>query len=68
MKFGYIRQDEDSHNYLVPENEVQDFDRLTKEMENHEDTDEWYDKVDEFNEKFAEYRINGIESLKVLME
>ncbi len=69
MKYGYLRQDEDSHNYLIPEDEIEAFDKLMAEISKTGDhTDEWYDKIDEFNDRYQDYRVEGgLSSLKVVM-
>ena len=68
MKFGYIRKDEDGHNYLVPEEEIKEFDALTEETELEDyDTPEWNELVHEFNNKFWKYRCGGLGDFKVVM-
>jgi len=69
MKYGRLRTDESSHNYLVPEDEVKLFDELTAQIYNeNEYGDIWYEKIEEFNERFSGYRIDGTGDLRVLIE
>lgn len=52
------RRDEDGHKFVVPEELLEEFDRL---MELREDaewlSDEWYDLTGEFNDKFHQYNV-----------
>lgn len=67
---GFLRQDESCHWYIVPADEIEDFDRLNKLVsEDFKDTDEWYELLDEFNEKYSQYMTSGgIGNVKVLIE
>ena len=60
-KIGYIRQDDSSHNYLVPEDVIDHFDKV---VELSYEDDNW----DTFEELFGKYRIDGISNLKILIE
>jgi hypothetical protein len=53
MKAYYFRQF-DFENYLIPENDIARFDEL---VESWSDGD--YDRVDEFNDKFQQYKCEG---------
>ena len=67
MKFGYLRQDESSHWYLVPEELIGEYDALIEEM-----GDSWEDDDDlciDYIDKYGEYMLGGaIQHLKVVME
>lgn len=67
---GYLRTDDDSHWYLLPENLVEDFDKNLKELEQcEEDTEKWEETIDNFVAEFDKYRLSGgIGYLKVLIE
>ena len=68
MKFGYIRRDADGHNYLVPEEEIKDFDALDKEIELVDyHALEWHELVNDFNRKFWQYACDGLGDFKVVM-
>jgi hypothetical protein len=68
MKIGYIRQDNNAHNFLVPEGEVDAFeDGATKINEARTERDR-FAAEDEFTTKFWKYRISGVSDLKVIME
>ena len=53
----YIREDESSHQYIIPESVSDDFDEL---MEIIDDTtnysDKWYELTEKFNNEFGKYR------------
>ena len=60
MKTGYLRKDESSHWYAIPKDLVADFDQLQDEIYSlSEYTDEWYDAVDTFCNRFDSYRTGG---------
>ena len=71
MKFGYFRTDESSHNYLVPEEVVDDFDRDMETMDElaavGEMAPEFYAACSHFDESYGKYRIDGIRYYKVVM-
>lgn len=69
MKFGYLRQDDDCHWYLVPEDKVEDFDKMkTKIEECLMYTSAWDDLVCQFWSAYNDYRIDGYRNFKVVME
>ena len=68
MRFGYLRTDDDGHNYLVPEEEVKAFDLAIEQIEKAAEYDtRWYDLINRFNEIFGKFRIDGISDYKVVM-
>ncbi|MCK5318498.1 MAG: hypothetical protein KAJ55_11305 [Anaerolineales bacterium] len=71
MKFGYFRTDESSHNYLVPEEVINDFDRDMETMDELAATNdmspEFYAACNHFETEFGQYRIDGISNYKVVM-
>ena len=68
--YGYLRQDSDSHWYLIPENTRYEFaGMMDKIYQLDEGLDEWEDAIDDFITKFGKYRLSGgITDLKILME
>lgn len=69
IKIGRIKQDINDHNYLVPDEKVNEFDASIKEIDETECyTDLWYSLNDSFMESFGQYEIDGFEDLKILME
>lgn len=71
FKFGYFRTDESSHNYLVPEEVIDDFDRDMETMDELAAIDamapEFYAACSHFEENYSKYRIDGISQYKVMM-
>lgn len=69
IKYGCLCQDDSSHWYLVPGELSKDFLRIMDEIEQlDEDSEEFYNAIDELEEKYGQYRLGGgPESLKVLM-
>lgn len=66
-KYGYYRQDEDSHNYVIPEDLVSIFDSFMDEISGKRYID-FPGAFNEFENKFSKYRINGeIYNMKILM-
>ena len=59
MKIGYLRQDESSHWYLVPEDEVKSFDRMADEACSAPTWEEQEDLWIDFSRKFDKYRLGG---------
>lgn len=73
-EFGRCRSDGDCHHYVVPEKLVAEFDNLLEEIENttYGHMTGQYDVartrlVDQFNQKFGEYRRDDIYSLQVVL-
>ena len=66
MKLGQLRRDDDCHWYLVPLDEVDDFDQMSAEMEGVEYMDK-PNLFDEFNNRFGDYRVDGYADFDVLM-
>lgn len=59
MKAHFLRR-HDLENYLVPEEKVKGFDELTELIDStEENSDKWYDLIDQFNEKYEQYRTEG---------
>jgi hypothetical protein len=70
LKIGYLRNDEDGHDFLVPQQEVFGFDVLYNEIcDLPEESDLWYEKIDEFSKKYSQYMLSGgTHNLKIIME
>jgi len=62
MNIGYIRKDDDGHNYLVPEEEISEFDSLMEKLYDDDDA------LEEFNDKYWKYVINGLRDLKAILD
>jgi hypothetical protein len=70
MKFGYFRTDESSHNYLVPEEIIAEFDDAMETMDElaaTTDGPEFYAACSHFENEFGQYRIDGMRYHKVVM-
>jgi len=69
LKFGYLRKDDDCHDYVVPEEEVEAFDELIEKIESTKwMSDEWNKLINEFNDKYWRYNLGGsTRYLKVVM-
>ncbi len=66
-KICRIRTDNDGHNYLIPKERVEMFEKSLSEISQYtESTDSWYDAIADFEEDFRQYRIDGIEDLDIL--
>jgi hypothetical protein len=66
-KICRIRTDNDGHNYLIPNESVEMFEKSLSEISQYtESTDGWYDAIADFEEDFRQYRIDGIEDLDIL--
>ena len=67
---GYLRQDQDSHWYFVPEEFIKNFDSLNQQIE--EEKTDWINKdylLDVFTETFGEFRLNSpVETLRIAIE
>jgi hypothetical protein len=70
MKIGYLRQDDSGHWYVVPENIVERFDKLMRDIcEIEEHTEKWYEAVDWFISRYDRYRLGGgYQDVKCVME
>lgn len=70
VKVGYLRKDDDGHNYVVPESEIEAFDELSRKIENTNwGSKEWNDLIAEFNEKYWDYNLGGsTRYLKVVLD
>ena len=69
MKIGYLRTDDSSHNYIVPESEIAKFDKVNSKIEGAEEESQIrHYLTDLFNKFFGEYRVDDISGMKILME
>lgn len=69
LKFGYLRQDDDSHWYLVPEEYVKLFAKQMDDIYLEKDFDKRDELILEFVHNFVEYRLSGgVQDLKIQME
>lgn len=66
--YGYLREDNDCHKYIIPEGLIEDFSILNSKL----DGVDWMDGIDdyeEFEKRFGEYRVEGrLYDLKIVME
>lgn len=54
----YNRRDEDSHKFNIPDDMLEEFDRLMRLREEADwNSDRWYDLTAEFNDKFYKYNL-----------
>lgn len=68
MKFGYYRLDESMHSYLIPEEEIKDYDELDIQIEEAEyESNKWYGLVNLFIKRYDHYRIDNIGGYKVVL-
>jgi hypothetical protein len=69
-KFGYLRQDQDSHWYLIPDFLIPRFDHVLRIIEDDcQTTSEEDDTIELFIEEFGDYRLSGgCYDLKIPME
>jgi len=71
LSFGYFRTDESSHNYLVPEEIIRDFDKDMETMDElaatSEMSPEFYAACNHFDQNYGQYRIDGISEYRVVM-
>jgi len=69
MKFGRLRFDDEGHEYLIPEELIEKFDKLTDDIEKIEEgSDDWYELIDEFGDNYSEFRVSNICGLRILIE
>ena len=69
LKFGYLRQDDDSHWYLVSEDVIKNFDNILNQIEEESDFEKREELIDLFIETFDGYRLSGgCYDLKIQME
>ena len=67
-KFGYLRQDEDSHWYLIPQEYLRLFEKQMENISVEYDEIKREDLINEFIDNFEEYRLSGgVQDLKVPM-
>lgn len=67
-RYGYIRNDDDGHNYLVPEDKLEQFENLYEALyANYSDPEAQFEAEDAFNDFAGPFRIDGIEDLKVVL-
>lgn len=58
MTINYNRRDDDGHRYAIPEDQLLDFDTLQTAIEDSDWlSDQWYDLITEFNDKFHQYMV-----------
>ena len=69
MKFGYLRSDDDGHNYVVPEELIEEFDADQQALEETESEDDYYRLINAWNDKWGAYNEGGsVSHYKVVME
>lgn len=69
MKFGYLREDDDGHDYLIPEELIKEFDSDQERLSESNFT--WEEREDfnaEWNDKWWQYALGeSYHSYKVVM-
>lgn len=67
--YGYIRQDDSGHYYVIPELRINEYDELADKIDSGDDeSTEWQANVNTFIAKFDNMRVNGgLSNLKVAM-
>jgi len=69
MRFGYLRRDDSSHWYLVPEERIEEHDKLWDSIEELEYGSEgWYAAINTHEEVFGKCRINGVYDLRIVID
>lgn len=70
LKFGYLRHDDSCHDYVIPEDEIKEFDALMDRFyEAPADEDEWYDICDEIDNRFGKYRVDGeLQDMRIVLD
>jgi hypothetical protein len=60
VKYGYLRKDDDGHDYVIPEELIKEFDVDYEKMGSYDidDTERW-DTLDTWNEKWWDYAEGG---------
>ena len=68
--FGYLREDDDGHMFIIPEDEVGEYDAIIKYFERYNEEDEYWITFCEVMEGFCDkYVVEGeLYSKKILME
>jgi hypothetical protein len=58
MKTGYLRYDDAANDYVVPAEELDEFETFTAAMEYYRENDELYDELkEEFDSRFKRRRL-----------
>lgn len=69
MKIGYLRKDDDGHNYVVPEELIEEFDFDWEELMSTESEDAYYKAIEQWNNKWWQYALGESPyNLKILLE
>lgn len=69
MKFGYLRKDDDGHDYVVPEENIDEFDRDWDALMNTESEDDYYEAIEKWNDKWGDLMEGGsVSHYKVVIE
>jgi hypothetical protein len=64
--FGYLRQDDSDHWYLIPEDKIKEFVEIRDKISYEDDWEKRDNLCDKFIESFEIYRLSGsIENLKI---
>jgi hypothetical protein len=69
MKFGYLRHS-GNDNFVIPCDMIKEFDSMCEKVDKiGEYTDEWYDVIDEFENIYGKFRVEGdLYSMRIVME
>jgi len=68
-KYGYLRKDDDGHDFLIPEEEIEAYDADMEAYYNSKTKEEMWKYIEILNNKYWKYAIGGsIYDLKVLIE
>jgi len=70
LRLGKLRQDDSSHWYVIPEELVEEYEKISMDIDKAKDhSDEWYDLIDRYDSNYGQYRLDGgIYDLKVIIE
>lgn len=69
MKFGYLRENDD-YKFVIPEGKLKEFEGALGLIETcEEESGDWRDACSDFDNEFADFRIEGeLYDMKILME
>ena len=71
LSFGYFRTDESSHNYLVPEEIIRDFDADMDNLDHlavyQDGSNKFHAACNEFDQNYGQYRIDGLGEYRIVI-
>ena len=69
MKFGYLRKDDDGHDYVIPEELIEEFDADWEVIQNAQSYHQQQQLIEQWNETWWDYAEGGsVSHYKVVME